>query len=180
MRIISGKFKGRRLTPPTSITARPTTDFAKEGLFNVLTNYMDFEGTTALDLFSGTGSISLECVSRGCIHVIAVEMSEQHIGFIKKTMDSLKVDNLRVYRSDVFRFLTTNHESFDFIFADPPYDLKHFEDVPKLVFEKELIKPGGIFILEHSKDYNFSNYPLFEDQRVYGSVNFSVFRNGSI
>ena len=176
MRIISGKFKGRRLTPPTSITARPTTDFAKEGLFNVLTNYMEFEGTTALDLFSGTGSISLECVSRGCIHVSAVEMSEQHIGFIKKTMDSLKVDNLRVYRSDVFRFLTTNHESFDFIFADPPYQLPNITELPDAIFKQKRLKDGGLFVLEHGSKNSFETHPHFVEHRNYGNVHFSFFQ----
>ncbi|MFQ9314830.1 RsmD family RNA methyltransferase [Dysgonomonas mossii] len=181
MRIISGKYKGRRFDPPKSFKARPTTDFAKENIFNVLNNSIDWEETTALDLFGGTGSISFELVSRGCLRVVCVEKNFAHASFIEKTKAELQIQSeLMLSKMDVFSYLVHCKEQFDFIFADPPYDLKHFEDVPKLVFEKELIKPGGIFILEHSKDYNFSNYPLFEDQRVYGSVNFSVFRNGSI
>ncbi|HQB68689.1 MAG TPA: 16S rRNA (guanine(966)-N(2))-methyltransferase RsmD [Paludibacteraceae bacterium] len=176
MRIISGKFKGRRLTPPTNITARPTTDFAKEGLFNVLTNYLDFEDTTVLDLFAGTGSISLECVSRGCPHVTAVEMSEQHIGFIKKTIDYLKVDNLRVYRSDVFRFLTTNHEAFDFIFADPPYQLETITELPNAIFQHKRLKSDGVFVLEHGSKHSFETHPHFIEHRHYGNVHFSFFQ----
>jgi len=175
MRIISGKFKGRRLTPPTSITARPTTDFAKESLFNVLNNHIDLDGATALDLFSGTGSISLECVSRGCVHVIAVEMSEQHIGFIKKTMNNLDISNLRVYRSDVFRFLASNHETFDFIFADPPYQLPNITEIPDAIFNKPRLKDGGIFVLEHGSKNSFELHPHFVEHRNYGNVHFSFF-----
>jgi len=175
MRIISGKFKGRRLTPPTSITARPTTDFAKESLFNVLNNHLDLEGATALDLFSGTGSISLECVSRGCVHVIAVEMSEQHIGFIKKTISALDISNLRVYRSDVFRFLASNHETFDFIFADPPYQLPNITEIPDAIFNQQRLKDGGIFVLEHGSKNSFETHPHFREHRNYGNVHFSFF-----
>ena len=175
MRIISGKFKGRRLTPPTTITARPTTDFAKESLFNLLNNRLDLDGATALDLFSGTGGISFECVSRGCVHVSAVEMSEQHIRFIKKTIDVLKIDNLRVYRADVFRFLTTNHETFDFIFADPPYQLETISEIPDLVFQQKRLNDEGTFVIEHGSKNNFESHPRFVEHRTYGNVHFSFF-----
>lgn len=176
MRIIGGKYGGRRFEPSKSFKARPTTDLAKESLFNVLNNKIDWEETTALDLFGGTGSISFELVSRGCPKVICVEKNFKHASFIETTKQSLKIQSeLQLFKMDVFSYLEHCKEQFDLIFADPPYDLKNFNDVPRLVFEKELIKPNGIFILEHSKDYDFSNLPSFESKRVYGSVNFSIF-----
>lgn len=177
MRIISGKYKGRRFDIPKSFKARPTTDFAKENLFNVLNNEIEWEGTTALDLFGGTGSISFELVSRGCPKVVCVEKNFNHASFIEKTKEMLKIQSeLLLFKMDVFSYLEHCKEQFDLIFADPPYDLKYFADVPRLVFEKDLIKAGGIFILEHSKDYDFSDLPLFESRRVYGGVNFTIFR----
>lgn len=176
MRIISGKYKGRRFDPPKSFKARPTTDFAKENLFNVLNNSIDWEETDALDLFGGTGSISFELVSRGCPRVVCVEKNFNHAGFIEKTKQELKIQSeLLLLKIDVFTYLERCREQFDLIFADPPYDMKNFADVPRLIFERDLIKAGGIFILEHSKEYDFSDLPLFESKRVYGSVNFSIF-----
>ncbi|MDR0825475.1 MAG: RsmD family RNA methyltransferase [Prevotella sp.] len=180
MRIISGKYKGRRFEPPKSFKARPTTDFAKENLFNVLNNFIDWEETSCLDLFGGTGGISFELVSRECPRVVCVEKNFNHASFIEKTKDELKIKSeMALLKMDVFSYLEHCKEQFDLIFADPPYDLKNFADVPRLVFEKDLIKPEGIFILEHSKDYDFSDRPLFESKRMYGSVNFSIFRKGS-
>lgn len=177
MRIISGKYKGRRFDPPKSFKARPTTDIAKESLFNVLNNSIDWEETYALDLFGGTGSISFELISRGCPRVVCVEKNFNHASFIEKTKGELKIQSeMLLLKMDAFGYLEHCKEQFDLIFADPPYDLKNFADVPRLVFEKDLIKLEGIFILEHSKDYDFSNYPLFDDKRIYGSVNFSIFR----
>lgn len=176
MRIVSGKFRGRHFNPPTNITARPTTDFAKESLFNVLNNYLDLDGCTALDLFSGTGSISFECISRGCAHVSGVEMSELHIGFIKKTAAALKIDNLRVYRSDVFRFLDVNNEVYDLIFADPPYQLPNIAEIPDRIFAKNRLRDGGVFVLEHGKSNTFDTHPHFVEHRHYGNVHFSFFR----
>ncbi|MDR1092349.1 MAG: RsmD family RNA methyltransferase [Prevotella sp.] len=177
MRIISGKYKGRRFDPPKNFKARPTTDLAKESLFNVLNNSIDWEETTALDLFGGTGGISFELISRGCPRVICVEKNFNHSAFIEKTKGELKVQSEMVLlKMDVFSYLEHCKEQFDLVFADPPYDLKNFEEVPRLVFVKDIIKPEGIFILEHPKDYDFSNLPFFEDKRVYGSVNFSIFR----
>ncbi|MDU1889100.1 MAG: RsmD family RNA methyltransferase [Dysgonomonas sp.] len=176
MRIISGKYKGRRFDPPKSFKARPTTDFAKENLFNVLNNSIDWEETSALDLFSGTGGISFELISRGCPKVVCVEKQHNHAAFIEKTKNELKIGKeMLLFKMDAFKYLENCHEKFDFIFADPPYDLKNFAEVPRLIFEKDLIKPEGTFILEHSKDYDFSDHPLFRDKRVYGSVNFSIF-----
>lgn len=177
MRIISGKYKGRRFDPPKSFKARPTTDFAKENLFNILNNQIDWEETTALDLFGGTGGISFELISRGCPRVVCVEKDFKHASFIEKTKEELKIQpEMQLSKIDVFSYLEYCKEQFDLVFADPPYDLKNFEDVPRLVIEKDLIKPDGIFILEHSKNYDFSALPFFEGKRVYGSVNFSIFR----
>lgn len=177
MRIINGKFKGRRFSPPTNITARPTTDFAKESLFNVITNnYFDLEGITALDLFSGTGSISFEFVSRGCSNVTAIEMSEKHLAFIKKTASELKITNLRTSRIDVFRFLKGCSQKYDIIFADPPYQLDSLKTLPDLVFEHSLLTEGGLFVLEHGSSNFFSNHPHFVEHRSYGNVHFSFFK----
>lgn len=175
MRIVSGKYRGRRFSPPSNFKARPTTDFAKENLFNILNNEIDWEETTALDLFGGTGSISFELASRECKHVTCVEKNPIHAAFIEKVKDQLKVTNLRIFKMDVFKYLEHNKDQFDLIFADPPYDMKNFEEVPRLVFEKNILKEGGIFIMEHSKDYDFSDYSLFVQKRTYGSVNFSIF-----
>lgn len=177
MRIISGRYKGRRLSVPSSFKARPTTDFAKENLFNVLNNTIDWEECTALDLFGGTGSISLELVSRGCPQVTCIEKAPLNYRFIEKCKNELNAEELTVFNMDVFKYLSTCKTQFDIIFADPPYDLKTLPEVPKIIIERELIKPGGIFIMEHSKDNDFSALPIFQTKRVYGSVNFSIFEN---
>lgn len=176
MRIISGIYGRRRFDVPTSFSARPTTDFAKENLFNVLNNLTDLEGADALDLFAGTGSISFELLSRECKRVTAVEKNNAHAAFIDKVAKELKTDSLRLIRGDVFRFLhSAPEQSFDFIFADPPYALKELPEVPKLVFEKNLLRDGGLFVMEHPRDNDFSELPYFDQRRVYGSVNFSIF-----
>lgn len=176
MRVISGIYKRRRFDVPHTFKARPTTDFAKENLFNVLTNYIDFEGITALDLFAGTGSISIELVSRGCDRVISVEKDPQHHAFICKVMNEVKTDKCLPLKGDVFRYMERCNEQFDFIFADPPYALKELATIPDKIFEHHLLKPDGIFVLEHGKDQNFGNHPHFTEHRHYGSVNFSFFR----
>lgn len=176
MRIISGTFKARRIDTPHNITARPTTDFAKEGLFNVLNNLIDFEDIDVLDLFAGTGSISLEFISRGANNVVSVEINDLHCTFIRKTCALLGVDNLLLTRGDVFRFLSSSHMKFDVIFADPPYDLQQLPLLPDLIFKHDLLKPEGLFILEHSAKNNFENHPNFLENRHYGNVNFSFFK----
>ena len=177
MRVINGIYKRRRFEVPRTFKARPTTDFAKENLFNVLGNYFDFDdGLSALDLFSGTGSISLELVSRGCGRVVAVEKDAQHYAFICKVMKELQTDKCLPVRADVFRFMERCSEQFDFIFADPPYALPRLGEIPSLVFSHGLLKEGGIFVLEHGKDYNFESDPRFMEHRHYGSVNFTFFR----
>jgi len=177
MRIISGIYRRRRFDVPKTFKARPTTDFAKENLFNVLqANFEDLEGKEALDLFSGTGSITFELASRGCKKVTAVEKDRAHAAFIMKVTKELKTDCIQLIRGDVFRFLNKiQPQSFDFIFADPPYALKELPKVPQIVLEKDLLRPGGIFVMEHSKEYDFSMLPFFSQRRAYGSVNFSLF-----
>lgn len=185
MRIISGKFRGRRLMPPKNITARPTTDFAKESLFNLLTNRIDIEGADVLDLFAGTGGIGLECVSRGAREVTAVELAHVQQNFIISTCKSLGITNLRLIRGDVFKFLRNNYinsadgaiwhgAKYDLIFADPPYALEELPTLPSLIVPA-LLNPGGLFVLEHGDQYDFSGHPHFLDLRTYGSVHFSFF-----
>jgi 16S rRNA (guanine(966)-N(2))-methyltransferase RsmD len=175
MRIISGKFKGRRLQVPTNITARPTTDFAKEGLFNLLNNRIDFEGIDVLDLFAGTGSIGFEFISRDCKSVISIEQNERHSSFIRKVCTELKITNLSLIKTDVFKFIDTCHGQFDMIFADPPYELEQLAQIPDLIFAKKLLKEDGLFVLEHSSKNNFDQHPHFVEHRNYGNVNFSFF-----
>ena len=178
MRVISGIYKRRRFDVPHTFKARPTTDFAKENLFNVLMNYLDFEeGVTALDLFAGTGSISIELVSRGCDRVISVEKDPQHHAFISKVMKEVKTDRCLPLRGDVFRYIEKCNEQFDFIFADPPYALKELSTIPQKIFEYKLLIPEGLFVLEHGKDLSFEQDPHFIEHRHYGSVNFSFFKN---
>ncbi len=175
MRIIRGKYGRRRFDVPRNITARPTTDFARENLFNVLENIDDLEGKSALDLFAGTGAISFEFLSRGCAEVTAVEQAPVQTKFITSVKDKLGDESLRVIRGDVFRFIETCHRQFDFIFADPPYDHPRFEEVPGLILGSDMVKEGTVVIIEHSKNRDFSTLPGFSQHRVYGSVNFSIF-----
>jgi 16S rRNA (guanine(966)-N(2))-methyltransferase RsmD len=176
MRIISGKYKGRHFDIPRNFKARPTTDFAKENLFNILTNIVEFEECKALDLFSGTGSISLELLSRGCEEVTSVEMDSLHFSFLKKSQATLNDRNWKIVRDDVFRFLRRCNTPYDIVFADPPYALKELGEIPAMVLDGGLMKEGGIFIFEHGKDYDFSQHPRFFRHIAYGSVNFSFFR----
>lgn len=174
MRIITGQYKGRHFDVPRSFKARPTTDFAKENIFNVMRGYMDFEETTALDLFAGTGSITLELLSRGCADVTSVEMDRDHAAFIRQCVEKLGTTNHTLIRGDVFKFLKTCKKQFDFIFADPPYALTTIDTLPDLMLP--LLKEDGIMILEHGKQNDFSERPRFAEHRAYGSVNFSIFK----
>ena len=162
--------------PPKNITARPTTDFAKESLFNLLQNRMDFEGVDMLDLFAGTGSIGLEFISRGAREVTAVEMAHTQHNFIISTCKLLGIHNLQVIRGDVFRFIANCPAKFDFIYADPPYQLEQLASIPDRVFEHNMLKEGGLFVLEHSKANDFSDHPHFQEHRKYGNVNFTFFQ----
>lgn len=174
MRVITGKYKGRSFEIPHSFKARPTTDFAKENLFNVLRQYIDFDDSVALDLFSGTGSISLELLSRGCSKVVSIEMDKDHHKFITTCLQKLNESNCMPIRTDVFKFVKTCRQQFDFVFADPPYQLKELTSLPDLVLP--LVKEDGLFVLEHGKDHQFNEHPNFIEHRAYGSVNFSFFR----
>ncbi|MDR0575555.1 MAG: RsmD family RNA methyltransferase [Tannerella sp.] len=176
MRIISGIYGRRRFQVPSSFKARPTTDFAKENLFNVLVRLINLENADALDLFAGTGSISFELLSRGCRFVTAVEQDRNHAAFIMKVAGELRTEALNLVRGDALRFLnTTPEQSFDFIFADPPYSLALLPDIPCQVLEKNILREGGVFVMEHSRENDFSGLPFFYQRRVYGAVNFSIF-----
>lgn len=176
MRVISGIYRHRRFDVPRTFKARPTTDFAKESLFNVLANRIDLEDASALDLFSGTGSISIELVSRGCSQVVSVENDPDHYRFICKVMETVKTDRCLPVKGDVFKYIAGCNTKFDFIFADPPYQLENLADIPDLVFDVGILADDGIFVLEHGKTNNFSNHPHFTDMKVYGSVHFSFFK----
>lgn len=175
MRIIRGKYGRRRFDVPSNISARPTTDFARENIFNVLENLIDLEGTRALDLFAGTGAISFEFLSRGCAEVTAVEKAAVQYNFIRKVAQQLRADNLRVVRGDALRFVETCAAKFDVIFADPPYDMPGFAEVPGAILGSAMLHEGTIVIVEHSKAHDFSHLPGFREHRAYGSVNFSLF-----
>ena len=179
MRIIRGKYGRRRFDVPRNISARPTTDFARENLFNVLENREDFEGKKALDLFAGTGAISLEFLSRGCSEVVAVESASVQINFIKSVKNKLDEKGLKVIKGDVFRFISTCSEKFDFIFADPPYDHPRFGEIPELILNSKMLKEGTLVIVEHNKNHDFSSLPGFIRHLTYGSVNFSLFEIGN-
>ncbi|WP_418983865.1 RsmD family RNA methyltransferase [Alistipes sp.] len=176
MRIISGKYRGRAITPPRNLRARPTTDFAKENLFNVLGNLVDFEACDVLDLFAGTGSISYEFASRGARSVTAVEINTVHYDFIRRTAAQLGLENFYPVKANVFRYLKSCPKQFDVIFSDAPYDLAGSEEVVRAVMESDLLRPEGILIFEHSKKMDFSAVPGFWQLRSYGSVQFSFFK----
>ena len=175
MRIIRGKYGRRRFDVPTNITARPTTDFARENIVNVLENYGGFEGKSACDLFAGTGAISFEFLSRGCTYVTAVEKAPTQTRFIKSVVEKLGDENLRIIKGDVFRFIEDADRAYDYVFADPPYDHPRFDEIPSLILSSRLVKEGSIVIIEHSAARDFSSLPGFNQHRVYGSVNFSIF-----
>ena len=176
MRIISGTFKGRRIKPPQNLPVRPTTDFAKEGLFNLLNNRIDFEEINALDLFAGTGNITLELASRGAQRVTSVDINFKCLDFIKKVSRDLKIENIFTVKSNVISFLERASGSYDLIFADPPYDLEELDKIPNLIFNADILKKDGLFVLEHSKANKFEDHPRFEEHRKYGNVNFTFFK----
>jgi len=176
MRIISGIHGGRRINPPTNMPhTRPTTDIAKEGLFNIIQNSLEIDELKTLDLFGGTGCISYELASRGCEDLTIVEKDAAMYEFIKKTAVMLKFDNFKVVRSDVFKYMDTCNEQYDFIFAGPPYALASIDDLPRIVFEKKLLKPGGWFVLEHTPRNNYKNFSYYRSERNYGTTIFSIF-----
>jgi 16S rRNA (guanine966-N2)-methyltransferase len=178
MRIISGKYGGRKINPPSKMPyTRPTTDIAKEGLFNIIGNNISIPGIKTLDVFGGTGSISYELASRGAAELTIIEKDSKMFDFIRNKIEELKIENCSVLKMDVFRFLENCHETYDLIFAGPPYALKTIDDLPKIIHEKKLLKRNGWFILEHTPANNYENEPQFKTMRNYGTTLFSIFVN---
>jgi 16S rRNA (guanine(966)-N(2))-methyltransferase RsmD len=176
VRIIGGSHKGRRIQAPANLPVRPTTDRAKEALFNILHNHYDFEGARVLDLFSGIGSISYEFATRDAAEVISVELDPRCVSFISDTAGKLDLENLFVIRANVFTYLSRrSSQQFDIIFADPPYDLEGIERIPDLVFEHDWLDKDGWLIVEHSQGIDFSAHPMLDQHRRYGKVHFSMF-----
>ena len=177
MRIISGKYKGKTINAPKNLPVRPTTDYAKEGLFNILTNEFDLEEIEILDLFSGTGNIAFEFASRGAKKIRSIDQNHHCVSFIKKTSKSLNCNQITVFRNDVFKYLKQYSQSFDIIFADPPYNMPETAQIPDLVFKNQLLNKNGWLIIEHDKHTDLSDYNNFVILRKYGNVNFSIFQN---
>ena len=175
MRIIKGKYATRKMPNPRGFTARPTTDFAKESLFNILFNYFDFEDKHVLDLFAGTGGISYEFASRGCARVVSVEQDFKHYNYIQKVVSQMEIIEVSALRADVFKYISECKQQYNIIFADPPYSLEAIPRIPDLIFEHDLLLPQGIFVLEHPKTLDFKDHSRFMMHRHYGSVNFSFF-----
>ena len=175
MRIIAGNLRGRRLNPPANLPVRPTTDMARESLFNILNNYVDFEECSVMDLFAGTGAVSFEFVSRGVREVTSIDINAQCTDYIKAESTRMDIRNIHVVRADVFDLLKRANRKFDIVFADPPYAIEGLPTLPDLVFEREVLNDDGIFILEHPAEYSFEEHPHFWQHRNYGKVNFTFF-----
>ena len=175
MRIISGENKGRRIPVPGSFKARPTTDFAKEALFNIIANHFNFEKIHVLDLFSGTGSIGYEFASRGAERVDMVELNKRYSDFIRKTIQHLGLRQVQIYNKDVFRAIPHIKDKYDIVFADPPYNLDKIPEIPEIIFNNNILLKNGWFILEHGRNLDFSGHSHFRELRKYGSVHFSIF-----
>lgn len=177
MRIISGKNKGRKIVAPANLPVRPTTDLGKESLFNILNNYFYFDRITVLDLFAGTGNISLEFASREAVSITSVDNCPACVDFIKKVANQLDYKNITVVKADAFQYLERVRQPVDIIFADPPYDMDNIEKIPELVFSRNLLKEDGWLIIEHSRIHDFSQNPNFYQHRKYGKLNFTFFVN---
>lgn len=180
MRVTGGKYRGRRIDPLPGFRARPTTDFAREGLFNILDNRIDFEETRILDLFAGSGSISYEFSSRGAMEIHLVEQDSKYIAGIRRTIKDIGFENIKAIHIDARTYLKICKEKYDIVFADPPYDLPWLGEIPDMIARSGILEKDGFFILEHSKRMNFSGHKLFFEHRVYGGVNFSFFKAGPI
>lgn len=178
MRIIGGKYRGRKINPPHGLKARPTTDFARESLFNILNNRVDFENIAVLDLFSGTGSISYEFASRGTKEIHLVEIDTKHVTGIKRIIKDIGIENIRCIHIDARAYLKTCSARYDIVFADPPFDLPWLKEIPSIVLGSGVLKEDGFFVLEHPRNMNFTAFSGFFEHRNYGSVNFSFFRAG--
>lgn len=177
MRIISGVLKGRKVLPPKGLPVRPTTDMAKEALFNVLNNQVDFDEIRVLDLFSGTGNITLEFASRGVTNLVAVDQNYKCYSFLSQLVEDFKLPGIQATRDNVFKFIERSHEPFDLIFADPPYDLKELAEIPNKIFKSNLLKSDGLLVLEHPSYQRFSSHPNFIETRKYGQSSFSFFKS---
>lgn len=176
MRIIGGRLKGKTILPPMGYKARPTTDFAREALFNILDNEYEFDDLKVLDLFGGTGAVSFEFGSRGVGRVYCVEMARENASFIKTEAMRLGLDNVTMVRDNAFDFLDICHEKFDIVFADPPYALEGLAGIPDKVFERDILHPDSYFILEHGPDHDFKEHPHFFKEHSYGKVHFTFFK----
>ena len=178
MRIINGIHGGRKISPPAKMPhTRPTTDIAKEGLFNIIENNLTISSLKTLDIFGGTGSISYELASRGAEDLTIVEKDPAMYEFIQKNAASLHFENFKVVKMDVFRFLHQCTDTYDFIFAGPPYALTNIDELPKIIFEKKILNANGWFILEHTPANNYKTFPQYKTQRNYGTTVFSIFIN---
>jgi 16S rRNA (guanine966-N2)-methyltransferase len=178
MRIVGGEHGGRKFNPPSKMPyTRPTTDIAKEGLFNVLQHNLDIEELKTLDLFGGTGSISYELASRGATDLTIVEKDTAMYEFIKKTSEALRIENIKPVKMDVFKFISQCSDKFDFIFAGPPYALATIDELPKLIFEKQLLNDKGWFVLEHTPRNDYKSFPFYKTEKNYGTTIFSIFVN---
>jgi 16S rRNA (guanine(966)-N(2))-methyltransferase RsmD len=175
MRIIAGKLRGRRLNPPSNLPVRPTTDMARESLFNILNNYVDYEECSVMDLFAGTGAVSIEFVSRGVKDVTSIDINNACTEYIKSATHQMNISNIHVVRADVFDLLKRAYKKFDIIFADPPYALQDLPKLPDIIFKSNVLNDDGIFILEHPREISFEDHPNFWQHRAYGKVNFTFF-----
>lgn len=178
MRIIGGSLKGRKFNPPSGLPVRPTTDFAKEGLFNILANQFDFGAIKVLDLFTGTGNISFEFASRGCQNITSVDLSDKCIRFINEIKEKFQISAINTVNVNIFQFIKTTTDQYDVIFADPPYEMRKVFKVPELVFKYELLKPGGWLVIEHKPQISLEGEEHFLQMRKYGSSIFSIFQQG--
>jgi len=176
VRIVGGIYGGRKIEVSRNFESRPTTDFAREALFNILNNHFDYESISILDLFSGTGSISLEFASRGCSDIDLVEINSKAVQFTEKVIRDFNIKGIHAVRMDAFRFIPVCRKKYDIIFADPPYDHQNLQDLPQLIFSHGLLVTDGWFVLEHGKSHAFHDHPGLFDTRHYGSVHFSFFR----
>lgn len=176
MRIISGTHRGRIVSPPSGLKLRPTTDLAKESLFNILSNQIDFDDLKVLDLFAGTGNISYEFASRGAVQIVSVEKHPKHVAFIRETIKKMNFEQISIVQADVFKYVVQSKNSaYDLIFADPPYDLPALDSLPNLIFENQVLSNDGVCIIEHPESIDFSQHTNFIELRRYGSVHFSFF-----
>ncbi|MDA3820804.1 MAG: 16S rRNA (guanine(966)-N(2))-methyltransferase RsmD [Candidatus Delongbacteria bacterium] len=175
MRIIAGNFKGKHIKIPPSFSSRPTTDFARESLFNILNNHYNLNEIRFLDLFSGSGAISFEMFSRGCEDISCVEINTSQAEFIKKIFEELDAGKVSVYNANAISYLEKVQQEYHIIFADPPYDTNDYNEIHRLVFDRNLLRPGGLLIMEHNKIHDFSALPHFLEHRKYGGVYFSIF-----